>query len=141
MDFDSTSSRSFLTINALLCSPSATLQPSGGSHAPSRTLDRAISVPMPVLLNWDTSQNSITQPGPAPRLHSSNTSQPLIGTGFTASTVPTQSNYKFFELCVNSGKFLKTLGEIDVSSISTDGDFFSTVKAHYLRLRSFRAQF
>lgn len=141
MDFDSNSSRSFLTINALIWSPSATLQPSGGSRAPNQTLPGVISVPMPVLLTGNSSQNSTTQPGLAPRRHSSNTPQPLIVTDSTASTAVTPSNIKFFELCVNSGKFLKTLGEIDVSSIDTDGKFFSTVKAHYLRLRSFRARF
>lgn len=141
MDFDSNSSRSLLTINALLCSPWATLQPSGGSHAPNRPLPGPISVSMPVLLTGNSSQISTTQPGPAPRRHSSNTPQPLIGTDSTASTAVTLSNSKFFELCVNSGKFLKTLGEIDVSSIDTDGKFFSIVKAHYLRLRSFRSRF
>ncbi|KFZ13622.1 hypothetical protein V501_03613 [Pseudogymnoascus sp. VKM F-4519 (FW-2642)] len=139
MDFDS-NSRSFLTINSLLCSPSATLQPSGGSHASSRTLPRAISVPMPARLTGDTSRNSTTQADPAPGLLS-NIRQPLIRTCYTASTVLARSNNKFLELCVNSGKFLKTLGEIDVSSVNTDGEFFSTVREHYLRLRSFRARF
>lgn len=139
MDFDSNSSRSFLTINALLCSSSATLQPSGGSHIPSQTLPGAINAPIPVHLTGNISQNSTTQSGPAPRQHSSNTPQPLIGTDST--TAPTRSNHQFFELCVNSGKFLKALGEIDVSSIKTDGEFFSIVKAHYLRLRGFREKF
>ncbi|KFY56912.1 hypothetical protein V497_05874 [Pseudogymnoascus sp. VKM F-4516 (FW-969)] len=142
MDFDSNSSRSFLTINALLCSLSATSQqPSGGSHAPSRPQTGAICSPTPVYLRGGSSQSSMTQPGPAPGQHSSDTPQEaLIGISSTASTTITPSNSKFLELCVNSGE-LKTLGEIDVSSIENDGDFFSTVKAHYLRLRSFRSRF
>ncbi|KFY61847.1 hypothetical protein V496_04858 [Pseudogymnoascus sp. VKM F-4515 (FW-2607)] len=144
MDFDSNSSRSSQTINALLCSPSATLQPSGSSQAPSELLPRPISPPKKVLLKGSFFQNSTTQPGT-----SSNTPGPVTETGFTSTTESTQSGHSFFELCVNSGKFLKSLGEISVSStnahgvmsIDTDGEFFGKVKDNYLRLRSFRARF
>lgn len=144
MDFDSNSSRSSQTINALLCSPSATLQPSGRSHAPSGLLPRSISPPRKVLFKGSILKNPATQPG-----SSSNPPGPLTETGVTSNTKSTQSSHSFFELCVNSGKFLKSLGEISVSStnahgvnsIDTDGEFFRKVKDNYLRLRSFRARF
>ncbi|KAL5348218.1 hypothetical protein ACLOAV_006698 [Pseudogymnoascus australis] len=187
MDFDSKSSRSSQTINALLCSLSATLttktreikpkpaaasngadkpaaatpatgsarkrgrpsnaeltQRAGSSHAPSGLLPRPISPPKKVLFKGRFFQDSTIQPGSP-----SNTPGPLIETGFTSTTKSTQSNHSFFELCVNSGKFLKSLGEISVSStnahgvnsIDTDGEFFRKVKDNYLRLRSFRARF
>lgn len=141
MDFASDPSRSSPTIDALLRSQPATMETAGGSRLSTQPIPGAISVPAPALSRGNISQKSTTQSGPAPGIPSSNAPQTLIGAGSTAATVPTPSNRKFFELCVNSGKYLKTLGEIDISSINTDGEFFSTVKAHYLRLRSFRSRF
>lgn len=140
MDFNSNST-SLLTISALFFSSLEDSQLSRVSDIPNRSLLRAISMPMLVHSIGNISQNSTTQLGPAPRLHSSSPTQTQIGTNSTTSAVPTESSYKFLELCVNSGKLLKTLGEIDVSSINTDGEFFGVVKSHYLRLRSFRARF
>lgn len=128
-------------MNALLCLQSATLQASGSSHAPGRPPSGALSMPMQTRSGGNTSQDLATKLGPVSGLHSSNTSLTSLGATATASTTLTPANPIFLELCVNAGKLLKSLGEIDVSSISTDGDFFSTVKAHYLRLRSFRARF
>lgn len=47
---------------------------------------------------------------------------------------------KYLALCVNTGRFHKTLGEIDVTSISRDSDAFRQIKARYLEVRSFRAR-
>ncbi len=52
-----------------------------------------------------------------------------------------QNGPTYFELCVNTGEHLKSLGEIDVTRISTDGEFFALIKQQYLRLRSFRSRF
>lgn len=141
MDFSSESSRNSPTIKSLLRSRQATLETAGGSHLSTQPIPGAISVPAPILSRGNISQKSTTQSGPTPGLPSSNTPQTPISAGSTVTTAPTPSNRMFFELCVNSGKYLKTLGEIDVSSINTDGEFFSAVKAHYLRLRSFRSRF
>jgi hypothetical protein len=46
----------------------------------------------------------------------------------------------FFELCVNAGGYLKSLAEIDLNNVRTDGEFFETVREHYFRLRSYRAR-
>lgn len=141
MDFNSNSTGSFPTMNALLRFQSAILQVPGSSHAPGRPLAEALSMPMQARSSGNISQNLATQSGPISGLHSSNTPHTSLGAAATASTARTQINFVFLELCVNAGKLLKSLGEIDISSINTDGDFFSTVKAHYLQLRSFRARF
>lgn len=46
---------------------------------------------------------------------------------------------KFAALCVNTGEFNKTLGEIEVSSINTDRQVFHKFKEKYQILRGFRA--
>jgi hypothetical protein len=46
---------------------------------------------------------------------------------------------KFTALCVNTGEFNKTLGEIEVNSISTDRQVFQKFKEKYQMLRGFRA--
>lgn len=141
MDFNSNSTGSFPTINALIRFQSATLRPSGSSHAPGQPPPGALSMPIPARSRGNISLNLATQSGPASGLHSANTPHISLGTAATVSTALTPLSLIFLELCVNTGKFLKSLGEIDVTSINTDGDFFDTVKAHYLRLRGFRARF
>ena len=47
---------------------------------------------------------------------------------------------KFTALCVNTGKFHKTLGEIDVSGVTTDRQVFHQFKQSYNSLRGFRAR-
>ncbi|TVY32678.1 hypothetical protein LOCC1_G008328 [Lachnellula occidentalis] len=140
MDFDSNSTGSFPTMKALLRFQSATLQPSGSSDAPGQPLPRALRMPIQAHSRENIAQSLATQSDPVTGLHSSNTPHTSPGALAKASTALTPSLI-FLELCVNTGKYLKSLGEIDVSSIDTDGDFFATVKAHYLQLRGFRARF
>lgn len=47
---------------------------------------------------------------------------------------------KFLALCVNTGRFHKTLGEIEVTDICRDSEAFCQIKARYLEVRSFRAR-
>ncbi|KAH8590386.1 hypothetical protein B0O99DRAFT_305590 [Bisporella sp. PMI_857] len=47
---------------------------------------------------------------------------------------------KYTALCVNTGEFNKTLGEIDISSITTDRQMFHRFKEAYHELRGFRAR-
>lgn len=47
---------------------------------------------------------------------------------------------KFLALCVNTGRFHKTLGEIEVTDICRDSDAFCRIKSRYLEVRSFRAR-
>lgn len=42
---------------------------------------------------------------------------------------------KYFELCVNSGKWKITLGEIDITDVKTDKDFFDRVTEKYDSIR------
>ena len=58
----------------------------------------------------------------------------------TSRQLPTQDP-TFLELCVNTGEHLKTLGEIDLTSVRCDGELFKMIKEHYLRLRSIRSKF
>lgn len=46
---------------------------------------------------------------------------------------------KFLALCVNTGRFHATLGEIDVTNICRDNETFRTIKDRYLEVRGFRA--
>ena len=52
---------------------------------------------------------------------------------------PSPATKKFIALCVNTGEFNKTLGEIEVSSICTDRQMFHKFKETYQTLRGFRA--
>lgn len=47
---------------------------------------------------------------------------------------------KFLALCVNTGRFHNTLGEIDVTNICRDNETFRMIKARYLEIRGIRAQ-
>ncbi|KAF4628716.1 hypothetical protein G7Y89_g9432 [Cudoniella acicularis] len=47
---------------------------------------------------------------------------------------------KFFAICINTGRFHKTLGEIDVTNVRRDSEAFCQIKARYLKVRSFRAR-
>lgn len=47
---------------------------------------------------------------------------------------------KYFELCVNSGKWKITLGEIDITDVNTDRDFFDKVAEKYDSVRGFGAK-
>jgi hypothetical protein len=47
---------------------------------------------------------------------------------------------KFLALCVNTGRFHATLGEIDVTNICQDSETFRTIKDRYLEVRGFRAR-
>ena len=72
-------------------------------------------MPMQAHSRGNISQNLATQPGPVPGSHSSNTPHTSFGAAAATTTAPILSNPIFLELCVNAGKLLKSLGEIDVS--------------------------
>ena len=42
---------------------------------------------------------------------------------------------KFLELCINTGDFHKTLGEIDLSDCTSDGDMFAQIRNTYSSIR------
>jgi hypothetical protein len=48
---------------------------------------------------------------------------------------------KYLALCVNTGGIYKTLGEIEVSAVRSDGHLFNLMKKTYHDLRGFRAKF
>ena len=58
-----------------------------------------------------------------------------------SSTGDTTRITTFFELCVNTGEHLKTLGEIDLTNARCDGDLFGAIQERYLSLRGHRAKF
>ena len=45
---------------------------------------------------------------------------------------------RFFELCVNTGEFSKTLAEIDVTRVTSDMSFFKLVHQRYREVRGYR---
>ena len=48
---------------------------------------------------------------------------------------------KYLELCINTGEFQKSLGEIEVTGVCSDGLLFQMIKKKYLDLRSYRARY
>lgn len=47
---------------------------------------------------------------------------------------------KFLALCVNTGGMYKTLAELDMSRINSDGEAFSQMKKAYLQYRGVRSR-
>jgi len=74
------------------------------------------------------------------QLPASSSANPGVGTTSVLAPVPhPPATKKFAALCVNTGEFNKTLGEIEVSSIGTDRQMFHKFKTTYQILRGFRA--
>jgi hypothetical protein len=64
----------------------------------------------------------------------------------TASGVANQttSNHpinQYFELCINTGEYTKTLAEINLQKVGCDGELFKRIRSEYTRLRRFRSRF
>jgi hypothetical protein len=64
----------------------------------------------------------------------------------TLSTVPPQISCptidsSFLELCVNTGEYHKSLGEIDLKHVKSDGDFFQAIRTEYSNIRGIRQKF
>ena len=47
---------------------------------------------------------------------------------------------KFLAVCVNTGRYHKSLGEIDVSKICRDDRTFQEIRNRYFKIRGFRAR-
>jgi hypothetical protein len=47
---------------------------------------------------------------------------------------------KYFGICVNVGEHIVSLGEVNVSTVTTDSEFFRKVWEKYEALRGFRAR-
>ena len=47
---------------------------------------------------------------------------------------------RFLAICVNTGRYQKSLGEIDLSKICRDDRTFREIRKIYLQIRSFRAR-
>lgn len=73
---------------------------------------------------------------------SSSSSRTSLSTGRTdASTVDVDViPSKFLALCVNTGGMYKTLAELDMSRINSDGEAFSQMKKAYLQYRGVRSR-
>ena len=48
---------------------------------------------------------------------------------------------KYLELCINTGEFQISLGEIEITGVCSDGLLFRMIKKKYLDLRSHRARY
>jgi len=74
-------------------------------------------------------------------IHQLQSSASLDSTLSMAASSGGTFNPSFLELCVNTGAHVKTLGEIDLTIVSTDGAMFRAIKERYLALRGFRSKF
>jgi hypothetical protein len=143
MDFNADLSESSQTIQALQNHQPAISHPSGVTQSPTQASSGAQSTPVDA--NSGGAQNPLMQPGPVFSVFAtlgSGVSRPWssIGPIGASNTAQTSITPYFLELCVNKGNS-KALAEINVTSITTDGELFRKVKEHYLQLRSFRARF
>lgn len=50
-------------------------------------------------------------------------------------SAPSISHVRFLELCVNTGKYERTLGEIDITDIQNDGELFAKIASIYRETR------
>ena len=102
--------------------------------------------------NFDTGPGQELKQGSSTSAHSSTSMQGssdltnrssarTTSSSTQSSGQPVTLDATFLELCVNTGEHLKTLGEIDLTNVRSDGDMFNAIKEHYLRLRSFRSKF
>lgn len=77
--------------------------------------------------------NSIIQPT---RRNSSDSENPAVGPALRQrSSAPCSNKQKFLELCINTGKYTISLGEIAVGNVGTDGELFSEIRKRYYELR------
>jgi hypothetical protein len=61
--------------------------------------------------------------------------------GSKSVLVTQASDPRFLALCVNTGEFKKSLAEIEVSKVASDGQLFKLMKETYREVRGFRARF
>jgi hypothetical protein len=115
--------------------------PSNGSFNLNNPSIGQPSIPTPVYMEHTTSHYSPRQSVSTGLSNISQASTLLGSISASPTSNPTFSTPIFFELCVNAGVFLKSLAEIDLKSVRTDGEFFQAVKEHYFRLRSYRTRF
>ena len=45
------------------------------------------------------------------------------------------ANRAYLNLCVNAGEFQKSLGEVELTNCSTDGEMFMKIRDEYLSIR------
>jgi hypothetical protein len=100
------------------------------------------SVPTPVYMRHTSVSSISTSKSGSTVLRNISPTSTLLGS--LSSSSRSNSSFStpvFFELCVNAGTFLKSLAEIDLKAVGSDGEFFQAVKEHYFRLRSYRSRF
>lgn len=70
---------------------------------------------------------------------SSSTRTALSTTSTDASSIDIVES-KFLALCINTGSIYKTLAELDMSRINSDGEAFSQMKKAYIQYRGVRSR-
>lgn len=84
-----------------------------------------------------TSRSSSSSRTTSSRANSTRTS---LSTGSTDASSVDAIPPKFLALCVNTGGMYKTLAELDMSRINSDGEAFSQMKKAYLHYRGVRSR-
>jgi hypothetical protein len=103
---------------------------------------RQPSVPTAAHMRHTAGSSTSTSSGVSTDASNPSPTSTLLGSLSSSSILdPTFSTPTFFELCVNAGIFVKSLAEIDLRAVRSDGEFFQAVKEHYFRLRSYRSRF
>lgn len=73
------------------------------------------------------------------RSRSSSTRTTLSTSSTNASSIDIAQS-KFFALCINTGSIYKTLAELDMSRLNSDGEAFSQMKKAYIQYRGLRSR-
>lgn len=59
----------------------------------------------------------------------------------TMPPLPEPRTLKYVELCVNTGKWQMSLGEIDITRVNCDRELFSLIRERYKTIRGYRTRF
>ena len=70
------------------------------------------------------------------RCNSSDSENPAVAPALRQrSSAPYLNKKRFLELCINTGKYTISLGEIAVGNVGADGELFSEIRKRYYELR------
>ena len=131
-DFDNSCPESVDKLESMLQRTSPTIDTGGSCKGPSAPSTSSTTSVAPAS-NWcPASKTNQLTPEPAPH-------RPLVTASMPCPSLVKEAK-KYLELCVNTGEFSKSLGEIEISQVRSDGSLFREIRSNYLRLRGYRAK-
>ena len=114
---------------------------SPGNSATGQSSHHQQSVNLTALPAAHLGQNASLTPGQGWQTQVSHRLQKTAPTACSIQPPPGPRIRKYLELCVNTGKFHKSLGEIDITLVNCDRDLFALTKQRYNEVRGHRIKF